>query len=312
MKQDGVYNLYQETFLIEVIMPRLKEEQRLELIEKYKTGKFTCRGLARIYGVDKGAIAGLLRRRGVVVNNDPSETRRVYPLNQKYFEKIDTERKAYFLGFLYADGCNLPSKNSIILSLIEADKDILNEFKKDLETTKPLSYKNIKKYNNARQDMYALHITSKTICQNLINLGCVPKKSLILKFPTEDQVPSHLIRHFIRGYFDGDGGICLSLIKGRKTSNISIVSTLDFCLSCKEIIKNETGINIGIVAAGHTLKRGNNITKCASFGGNIQVKTFLNWIYKDATIYLQRKYDKYQRILSWYDSNGKIIREKPL
>lgn len=38
--------------------------------------------------------------------------------------------------------------------------------------------------------------------------GCVPNKSLILKFPTT--LPNELVNDFIRGYFDGDGSVYIN------------------------------------------------------------------------------------------------------
>ena len=52
---------------------------------------------------------------------------------------------------------------------------------------------------------YRMSFRSKKCKEDLINKGCVPKKSLILKFPTYEQVPQKLMKDFIRGYFDGDG-----------------------------------------------------------------------------------------------------------
>lgn len=50
---------------------------------------------------------------------------RKYSLNESYFEKIDSEEKAYFLGFLFSDGS--VSKYSLNLSLAEVDKEILEK-----------------------------------------------------------------------------------------------------------------------------------------------------------------------------------------
>ena len=117
------------------------------------------------------------------------------------FEKIDTEEKAYWLGFLDADGCIHNGRNydyGIELGLQEQDYSHLVKFKDFIEKDNKICYR--EKINS-----YRYQFKNKTMNKDLINLGCVPHKSLILKFPDEDQVPDNFLIPFIRGYFDGDG-----------------------------------------------------------------------------------------------------------
>ena len=85
-----------------------------------------------------------------------------YTFNKDYFERIDSKDKAYFLGFLYADGCNSISTTqhhcTIILNLQEKDKDILDIFNKYINSNKPLTYR--PKWGN-HSVQYALVIHSK-------------------------------------------------------------------------------------------------------------------------------------------------------
>ena len=115
-----------------------------------------------------------------------------------HFEKIDTEEKAYWLGFLYADGSVGSKENKIELGLAEKDLSQVEKFKQFIGLDNKISYrKNTKSYRSS--------FRSQKCKQDLISQGCVPKKSLILTFPTEQQVSHSLICHFMRGYFDGDG-----------------------------------------------------------------------------------------------------------
>ena len=84
-----------------------------------------------------------------------------------------------------------------------SDKEHLIEFNKHIKSTYPIKIE--------REKYVKLKISNKHIGNSLINKGCIPKKSLILEFPNLSQVPKFLIRHFIRGYFDGDGCICNQL-----------------------------------------------------------------------------------------------------
>ena len=131
---------------------------------------------------------------------------------------------------------------------------------------------------------YRISFRSKNCKEDLIDKGCVPKKSLILKFPTEQQVPNHLIKHFIRGYFDGDGWFTNT----PSCFQVGLIGTKDFIsgfLNCIEDIAN-TGNKIFTVHREDGAKR-------YIFGALDDVTNFLNWIYKDATVYLDRKYEHY-------------------
>ena len=134
-------------------------------------------------------------------------------------------------------------------------------------------------------------IARKKIGQDLIRLGVVPNKTFVLKYPnflTEDQHS-----HFLRGYIDGDG--CISKYDGH-CCNVSFLGTYDFCYGAKEIIESILDIHCCI-------RPDKNIYKILINGKN-QVKKFLNWIYKDAELYLTRKYERYCQY--YKDDNNEV------
>lgn len=269
----------------------LTDQQKIEIVEKYRTGKYTCSSLGRLYNRDNSSIGDLLRRRGVIVENNQSKLKRKYFCNDNYFDLIDSEEKAYFLGLLYADGCIY--NNKLIIGLTEQDKHILDEFKEKIEYDGPLSYVKQKIFKGSKtyvgKPMYRLVITSNSISNSLIKLGCVPAKSLILRFPTDEQVPRRLIKHFIRGYFDGDGSIIMSLTKdGYNKYSVDIASAKQFCQELQQLLTSILDINIGIGDASNK----NGITQIVRIRG-YNIFKFLDWIYEDATIFLKRKYNKY-------------------
>ena len=116
---------------------RLTHKEKTELFAKYETGKYTGADLAKEYPITLTAINGLLRRNGYK-SKSQSELQRKYSINENFFDVIDTEEKAYFLGFLYADGCNATNRNAVILSLKEDDRDILEKLNSLLQPQKPL------------------------------------------------------------------------------------------------------------------------------------------------------------------------------
>lgn len=276
-------------------MKKLTDQNKIDIVKEYTSNeKITCYELGRKYNIRGEGVSLLLRRRGVKIRNNPSILHRKYTLNQEYFNTIDTEAKAYFLGLLYADGCVMSKNNSIVIGLQPSDKAILESFMKELDYSGELILQNLTIKNPNRKNSYRLTLFSKTMCDDLIKLGCVPRKSLILKFPTEKQVPNHLLSHFVRGYFDGDG--CFSV--GSKNGSVTIVSTDDFCQAVKLIIKEKLNINCCIYKT-RSSKINNTTTRTLSIPGRFQVEKFLEWIYSDSNFYLNRKYDKYK---NWYST----------
>lgn len=265
---------------------KLTDIQKIEIVEKYKTGVYTCEKLSKEYGIKGNSISALLKRRGISINSNRSQLSRKYSLNEYYFDKIDTEEKAYFLGLLYADGNNCVTNNCIYIGLHEIDKLILEKFKIALGSNRDLVFRDRTMEKN-KSNQYALKVQSKHMSKQLIKLGCVPNKSLILEFPTIEQVPENLLNHFLRGMWDGDG----TIYRDKSCSNnkrCSLTSTRNFCLSAKDIIKSYTGISFGIYSYYK-----NKISSDLKVGGNKKSKIFLDWLYNNATIYLERKFISY-------------------
>ncbi len=224
-----------------------------------------------------------------------------YIQDDSYFEKIDNERKAYWLGFLYADGCvSEKSKNnkSIIIQLHPDDKYILEQLLKDINSNRPI-YVNKKGY-------VSINIRSVKMANDLINLGCIPRKSLVLKFPNENIVSKQLIKHFIRGYMDGDGCISTYMIlrKGKKSPvfvcEIKFIGTYDMLYGIKKFFNSEKNILIN----KHSPR------SCQiSFAGT-KYRDVVNSLYDNATIYMKRKRDKWNEFKIHMDNKENIRQEK--
>lgn len=267
------------------------EVKAQEMIDLYEAGK-TQKEISQIFMCSQTNVSALLRRRGIKCRDrkDVFKNQKYNDINASFFKEINNEANAYFLGFLYADGC-VQIKNSaymISLKLKSDDQIIIEKFRDIMSPSSPIKIAQ----NKGSPNTYPyFRINQKEICEQLISLGCVPNKSLILEFPTK--VPTNLIRHFLRGYSDGDGCIYKNKFKNKKTINTiwKFVSTKQFCQQTAKILKEELGIN-----CSHSLSRPktNDITTTLSVGGNLQIKKVLDWLYQDATIYLPRKYEKYQ------------------
>lgn len=247
----------------------------------------SCIKISKIAECHNSTIGRILNKMNIQIRN-PSETKRKYQLNENYFDSIDSEEKAYFLGFLYADGSNMTEKFVVKLSLQEKDKYILEKFssliyinKKELTYVKPKII--LTKYISSPQ--YIFKICNKHISKQLNKLGVFKAKTFILKFPTEDQVPSHLIHHFIRGYFDGDGSIFISK-KNNRIRQFTICGNHNFLLSLQEILIKECQLT-------KTKLSCNNNIYILVYNGINQTERIKNFLYQNATVYLERKYNKF-------------------
>lgn len=258
-------------------------DQKQLIVQLYLENKSTTT-IGKMFGVGHKVIAKILeefniKRTGI--------SRRQYKINESYFDQIDTPNKAYILGFLYADGNNCMSKGTVSISLEEGDKVVLEQMRVEIGSEHPLEFLDYSKKNDfgyTYKNQYRLLLFSAHMCRALASHGMTPNKSLTLEFPSLNK---ELMPHFIRGYFDGDG----SVSRGKRTTQFSltITSTNNFCQKLKEIIEDEIGINCHIYNASNC----NGITKVLATSGRTQVKSFLDWLYEDAELFLYRKHNRY-------------------
>lgn len=208
---------------------------------------------------------------------------RKYNFNEHYFDVIDCQEKAYWLGFFAADGYNHASKGCIEFRLHKQDKEILEKFKFCIGANNPIGL--------YKQTYCNLTLYSQHLCTKLSEYGLNQAKTYTLQIPELD---NELMRHFIRGYFDGDG--CFSVIKrsDRKNLNSKIyqfnITGMEYSL---RKIQEHLIKNVGIVDNG--LKhRKSTIAVTIHYSGRNVCKRILDYLYQGATIYLQRKYNKYK------------------
>lgn len=194
--------------------------------------------------------------------------------NENYFEVIDSEDKAYFLGLLYSDGNIYMKRMRVQLTLINSDKYILETFQKCINSTGKI-YSDRGKYSKIILD-------SKKMVNDLIKLGCIPQKCFKVRFPDEGQIPDYLMRHFIRGYFDGDGHIgkrSKNAYRASISSNYQILSSISLFLN-----------NLGIETS--TLHKRYPEKEQSSYSIHIKsrsIKKLLAYMYKDSNYHLTRK-----------------------
>jgi hypothetical protein len=133
-----------------------------------------------------------------------------------------------------------------------------------------------------------LSVCNQHFSESLNLLGCVPNKSLILKFPTFNQVPDNLIRHFIRGYFDGDGCIHINL----KERNVRLLfeGTEDFLMHIRDILYKNLNVKYAVV------EKSQSKSYHINYGKYADVELIYKYLYKDCNIYLDRKLKKFDTL----------------
>ena len=242
--------------------------------------------------------------------------KRKFNVDDRFFECINSEEKAYCLGLMYSDGNVISSKiwDSKIISITqsEKDKDIVELFKK---LTKSESLINESVVNGGKY--YRLCIHSKKMFDDLAALGVVERKSLILSFPSF--LSDEMIRHFIRGYFDGDGSVWEGKRKKMVVKNelkpgeyrerivhnvkFNITGAASFIEGLQDfLIRNygftKTKLNFS--------KAKNKNTHCTmEYSGRKNLEKFFNIIYNGANFFGKRKRNKFEKIIN-YENNSNI------
>jgi len=146
-------------------------------------------------------------------------------------------------------------------------------------------------------EMFKMEFNSTQIVNDLIDKGCIKNKSLLLNFPSLEQVPYELLHHFIRGYIDGDGSI--SILKDGRYQ-LGITSTKNMLEGINNFFKEQ------VDNKNQIFEYKNKKAYYMHIGGNTTALKTLDIIYKDANIFMERKYDKY--LLIKQIANGKGIK----
>ena len=180
---------------------RLTAIQTGNILTKYMEGA-SCLSLAIEFGVSHGTVHNVVTRFQV------NRHRRKDHFNERFFTNIDTDEKAYWLGFLYADG-NV-WENTVGVSLASVDIQHLKKLRDALASNAELRYRK-------DNDSWTVKFHSKLMANTLMEWGIMPAKSHIIKTP---KLSNHLMNHFYRGYFDGDGWIT----RRRNTWSVGVAS----------------------------------------------------------------------------------------
>ena len=268
------------------------------MIDMYNKGS-NLNILARKFETHRGKIKNIL------VDNKCNirEYTGYHNIDVDYFRIIDSGSKAYFLGFIFADGCVFENKNKskvtgLSIQIQKRDREIIDNFKKDIKSSHPINI--LKSDKKEWQDKVGFSLINQEFVRHLCSKGCLPRKSTTCAFPISF-LNEEYYSHFIRGYIDGDG--CLT-----SSTRYYAYPQLNVCVSqmfgeqLQDVIEDKFGF------------RGSLVYKKSGIYSFILQKQrcvdVLHWIYSDAKVYLRRKYDRYLFFKDYYENKrGKIWRK---
>lgn len=277
-------------------------QQELDEIKKMLNNNISLDIICEKFQVSKDTV---LKRK---INNHWTvvKKRNKYNFDESYFDVIDTEHKAYWLGFLMADGYILSKRKgkrknesqSFGFAISVKDMEMFDYFKKDLQAENPVNiYRNTTTSFGDDFSYGRILLTSQHAVDSLKSHGIVENKTFVTEMPA---LSEELIPHFIRGYSDGDGSV---------TRDINNRVSWAFC-GTKELLtsfQEYFGTNYKL-SQRFPERHNNNWT--LKISGWTNVPRLLDIVYKDATIYLKRKYDKYVEIQGAYQKGVTATRHQ--
>jgi len=262
------------------LQQRLTDSQEMEIAHRYASSEKAC-SLAEEFNLAAKAIYNILDKYQVPRQHITSQNR--YSCNEAFFSTIDNELNAYWLGFIAADGYvyNQPGKGyCLLIKLNPVDTGHLAKFKHDIDTDAPIA-----DYSHYVPPFHRISVSSKQLVTDLVSHGIIQAKSTVLEFPTT--VPTKLLRHFIRGYFDGDGSVYYGT---RGELLMSFVGTNNMMKEMQKVIAKNCFVNYASVSK----QKGKNLYRIAWHCRGI--RRILRYMYEDSAVFLDRKMKFYTKV----------------
>ena len=266
------------------------EERRDKVVKLYLEELKSINQIANELNLSWDTVKRDLVSRNVDIKTTRNQYNSSNGIDSELFKKINDSDSAYWLGFLYADGSIRKDRNEITLDLQEQDKKTIEDFHNYCKNKNSIR-EHIIKRNEKIYKSYVSGFSNKEVKENLIKLGCYPKKSLILKFPNEFQVPQNYIYDFVRGYVDGDGYIQYDferhryriIIAGTKDFLQGLMNRLDLFENC--FIRKDKRSEIYVL----------------EISNKENVFNLLEKLYENSKYHLQRKFDIYEKAKRAYN-----------
>ena len=232
---------------------------------------------ARKYHVDRGCLRDKLHNLNIETNR-----RRKFFFNENWFDVIDSEAKAYFVGFLMADGC-IKRNDMLTITLQRNDEDILRKLNALMESNYPIIHTTVSNNFATNALCSILRFNSIKLVQSLAKYGIVRNKTFAATFNPENLIPEQYIGAYIRGLLDGDGWVSIS----KNSKEIGFSGTFNICNG----IANEFQ-KIGVRTKPIKYKTIYRIR----ITNTKDITAVYNLLYKNESVCLARKKDKMTKI----------------
>lgn len=265
------------------------------ICDDYRAGIISVKTIAAKYDVNACTVLAIRLRNNIPERIQARKCNRI-PVNERYFENIDTEDKAYWLGFIAGDGCVDKKHETLTLDLGIIDKDHLQLFLNCIESDHIIRTRNrVNKITGNAYQTCCVAIYRAPLIDDLIKHGVGPNKSKELSIsPT---IPKELISHFIRGIVDSDG--CWTLNKYNTLCFSIVSSVLSFSNELQKILMNECDLNQTVISATY-----NNKAYTFAYQGNIQTRKIFHYLYGNSKTYLNRKFQIGNELFKEYDKTS--------
>lgn len=265
---------------------------------------------AREYGLSEKTLGGRLQAGWSEEHLfDPPGLWKPTPcFNEHFFDVIDNEKKAYWIGFIWCDGymairnrCGRKSTSyEFKLTLKEDDYRHLEKFNQDLDGNYKVNYYNMSSGFVSGSKEARLLITNQHFGKTLVEkYGLIPNRSDCSKIM--QNIPEYLMPHFIRGVIEADGSFCKYRITekgyGVDKYHISIGTNEDILRMIEKHLMDNRIINVSERKLNQRHEGGDGAYRTLEISGKTQCLNILNYIYQGANIYLDRKYERYLDIV---------------
>ncbi len=266
---------------------RVLTQEELEIVIKMNNEFYSFKKIGEKINCHQNTVRRIMKE----LNIEKTKSKKInHYLKEDFFNEITTEEQAYIVGLLKTDGYVKNNKNGNALAcwgicLKESDRELLEKIQKIVGSDNKLTYdKRDKKHS------YQFAVYSRKMCEDLRKYEIIPNKTYSLEDIQINLIPEHLRRHYLRGLLDGDGSIYID-----KSSNSVVVSFTGYNELFVKSFQNEIDKAISKNSTNSIFKA--NAYFCR-WKGNIICLKILEYLYSDATIFLDRKNLFYKNLKS--------------
>lgn len=254
-----------------------------ETIDFYVNNNISIKKCSEKFGIGATTLSRYLKNANIeqrVVNL------KKYSYNENFFEAIDTENKAYWVGFIAADGC-INKTNNLEIGLAIQDKDHLLKFIKDINGDV-----NMLKTTDTKARVF---VCSVKLVKDLEKVGIGRNKTF--SFNSIPDIRKDLVPHFLRGYFDGDGSISTNGLNRNESKKwaLNLIATEGFINEWQNELSTLGITKVSIQKKGEM--------RVWNKAGIRQITTILKYLYRDSHIYLERKFEKANEVFAVLDES---------